>query len=381
MIDFSFISLHRSLEDVQRALSDRPTASNSNQNNVVLGDRTTCQISNVAGGISFDEYYTVTIADLCGNDVYDISDKVAITSFVHDFNGTQQIAFEIFPLGINRGGEHFILKFTGQVETFYSTPVTLGGYGIIDHFVYFNTKTFEGISYFNSQIKQAISIRGIDRSGKESASIVSSYDQVFSGSGKRVTPKVIRLWLRNYALQYISEFIYDRFQVLLNHEFVYLNGERITNKPQLEAIEWVGESNWGETSFQAGYDPSDLFQYVLQIFDPFAPVTLSPLGVYLISTLPDAITLSFNQDVALLSGTVTVFDAQGQTVATYTEADGIVDGNTVTFPIPTVIAGTYTITTTEMFNGLTGIWGGSWEFTVSDGDYDTDNDYDETQYL
>ena len=81
-------------------------------------------------GIAFDGNYTVFIVDCSGNELLEITEKVAIFEFI-DNRGIPQIAFEITNIGTDFYMQEVSLRFRHSAvlsNVFYSNPILITNY-------------------------------------------------------------------------------------------------------------------------------------------------------------------------------------------------------------------------------------------------------------
>lgn len=282
------------------------------------------QITNLPEGISFESDYKVEIIDNSANVLKDVTDNV----FIEEYIGTQQIGIEIVDINQNFYGETCFLKFTHTLSdvVYYSNPLTIHNHRAKEssYFMYKNENDFMGIVYSQAQKYQSIRLRCYFNR-PETNSENEEYYQVSDNRISSGRPSIKHL--ENYVFKTITPFIFYRLDILLNHEYVYLNGVRCTNKPQLSNGDNLGGSNVFNSDFSIGRDYSDTLSYTLQLFEGLQVTQYYPTGYFTLNSLPSELQITANTPIQLSgNGSLRVYDASDNSVlATYTTGTQIND--------------------------------------------------------
>jgi hypothetical protein len=338
-----------------------------------------CQITNTSSGIAFNGNFEVWLIDTCGNEITEITSKVAVREF-QDEQGLPQIAFELAYLSEDFYMMPICLKFVHTVSEarWYSNPFILSEYQInettrIDYRNYF---VLQGISP-RPEVSQSIRLRCyFDRT--EDDIETKQYYQLSTQNQISSQP----LWKRGevYKFEYIDRFTSDRLKVALMSDLVFVDGVRVTDKPAVSDGERYGDTNAYESEFKCCKDYKELFQFGLQLFEPFEIINRLPEGAY--STLPANLEIEFNRAFTLGSGTVNIHILPSENiVATFNPDNFTITGNTATVTLPTLSNGDYFV---EFFEGFfisefDETLQDKWFFSLGDSEYDSD-DYN-NEYL
>ena len=290
------------------------------------------QMTNYQGGLSFGGNYTCHIVDSCDNILADISNNVFIEEYV-DVNGDTQNRIEIIKLGLDYYGRAVHIRFTAEdsLEYYYTRPILISDKELnrTYRFDYKNNSNSTDLSYVNAGVIQSVRLR-LDFAEFSNGSEVGEYFQI--SNGNIISHRFLKKVSRSYLFEKLDTFLFQRVQELLTHDVIYIDGERITDKPILEPGDKIGRSNLMKANFTGFVDERDTFTPVLQNVSLDA-TELIPLGVYTSATYPDLLKATFQIPIQLNTGELTVHDASdGSILATYTEADMSVSVNELTIP-------------------------------------------------
>lgn len=388
-MDFSFLKLYNSISE---SLSDDKFRNSQTTyfTSIQLHPKETyLQMTNYEGGLSFSGNYECYIIDPCGTRLSDITNHVFIEEF-DDVDGNTQNKIEIVNIGQDYYGRAVQLEFlaTDSNISYYTRPIKISSKDInrTYRFDYKNNSNLPGLSYVNANVYQSIRLC-VDFQAFSNDSEVSDYYQI--SVGNIISTRPLRKLSRTYNIENIDTFTFTRLQEVLFHDVIYIEGERITDKPILEVGDRIGRTNLLKSSFTAFIDDSDTYEYEFQVFDGLILQSKIPLDSYTLDSYPDLLRGVFNIEVKLNTGTIKVFDASDDSVlATYTESD-IVLSNDNTIDVASFTGlinanGSYYI---QISNGIvTGLsidYKGiqnktDWAFTIQDGDYssaDYSSDY------
>lgn len=320
MIDFSFIRYKPTLEQAMN-IGDSPTATHLCYDMIALSpNEAYCQITNVDGGLSFEGDYEAYIIDCNGIELQDITNHVFIEEF--SSNGVTQCKIEYINLGTDYYKKTVLIKLvdTTSDAVYYSNPLTISDYRIWEtsYFQYKNYEDFQGIGYINAQCWQSIRIRTyFDIPIDETE--VENYYQI--SRNYTVSARALIKKYEQYRIDYINRFTYERLNILLKHDLIYINTVRITDKPTAESTEREGDSNYFLSNFIASLNYNDTLTYEYQIFEGLILTSKIPHGNYTLATLGEEIKATFNSDIIINTGTLSVYDENNDLVVTFTEAD------------------------------------------------------------
>lgn len=389
MRDFSFFKLENSIDEALRLSFDSPMSSQRYYQNIQLSpDEFYLQILNTAYGIEFNGDFTATLVDGCGNLKLDITDKVTISEFT-DQNGLSQISLEIRPILEDFYRQIVILKLkhTESNAEYFTTPFNVSNYNLNEttRFDYKHSKVFQGTDYTNAPFYQSIRLRTwLDR--KANNSEITDYYQITSQNTISVRPLYKQEEI--YKTTFLTEFTTERLDFILMHDIIYVDGVRMTNKTIVDNSERINGTNLREESeWNCTKNFGDLFAPTLQLFEALALIEKYPFGTYSLGSLVPIISMSFNKNINILTGTVTIFDnSDDSIIATFTESDAFLDGlSEINIDITGVITvnGEYRIEVTEgfaesNFDELTDAY--TWIFNIVDGHYNV-ADYNTNDYL
>lgn len=324
MEDYSFIRLKDNFNDA-KSIGDSRVVTHPYFDCISLSpNEAYLQITNVDGGVSFDGQYIVSLVN-CNDEVLkDITNNVFIEEFT-DVNGNNQIKFEIVNINEDFYRQTLYLKFTSidsNIE-YWSNPLNVTDYEIeqTTYFEYENYYDFEGICYSVANCSQSIRLKTyFDIPIDESE--VQDYFQVTRN--RTISARVLIKRFEQYKIDGINRFTFERLNLLLKHDLIYVDGVRMTNKTTLESSERFGLSNLFESSFVISKDYNDKKDYEYQIFDGLQLLNLYPQGNYTLSGINgNSIQLIFNTDVSVLNGNITIYDASDNSVVAIITQDDL----------------------------------------------------------
>jgi len=298
-MDNSFIKLHTSL-DKALSVGKVKTAELIYFNSIVLSpNETYLQITNVDGGISFEGDFMVEIVDFCDNVLKDVTAHVFVSEATTS-QGINQMAIEIVNLGTDFYGRAVMFKFTHTISNavYYSNPLLITD-SIIDQtirFDYWNATTINNIYYNELPFKQSIRLKMLFQN-PTNESENTEYYQI--SNGRTVSTRYLEKIKYNYIVEDMNLFSYVRLLRLFKSNSVYMDGERVTDKPILDEGDRLGNSTLINTSFSAYIDENDTFDYEFQIYDGLKVIEFIPFGTiaYNLSDLNPSVI--FNYDILL----------------------------------------------------------------------------------
>lgn len=230
--------------------------------------------------------YKAEIIDCYGNVLKDITSRFGIYGFT-DNKGVKQIIFEIAPIRKSFYSDTVFVKLSSTVgaEVYYSTPFYLMDWQQhrqinIDYFNY--TDETEFVKRITIYAKQQ---PYIDET--ESKTYITS--QGLTYSEKPIIPIA-----KPFFIEMSSELQYTALIYALKSDIVFINGVRMTNKPQVNRGDFIGNTCRFEVDFKAYFNPSEVQEYTPQIIEPFAAIEFSPFGVVSFSNFSYSITFNKN---------------------------------------------------------------------------------------
>ena len=376
MNDLSFIRLEPNFSDAKYLRASTASTIFYNGQIILCPNQTYLQTTNCPLGIAFDGNFKVTIIDCDDNELQNITSNVAINE--RTINGIQQIDFEIRNTGIDYYSKNVYLKFKHTVSNYvwYSNPLQITNYFDATS-SRFNYKNASDTYYQSITLKCFFSVNDAE----------STSSEYITYEGKKVTSRLITTELEQYFFDSIDNFTYRRLNNLLSRNIVYINNYRITNKQILASKGRVGDTNIFNLDFKVAIDYNDIFVEELQIFDPFDLISIIPSGTYTLSNIGDEIIGTFNRDLILGVGTLTLFK-DGSLFQTFTQADIVLVDNVFTIDITGLIiangeyyinftTGLFISTFGEVYQGVTNET--DWAFTIANGEY-TNTEYN-NEYL
>lgn len=339
----------------------------------MLPNETFLQVSDCQENIAFGGNLKAELVDCQDVVIKDITSNFFFTEFT-DPNGIKQIVFEFGNLQ-DFGQIQLYLKLTHTISgnAWYSSGFTITEYQseLTERFDYINDKS---ILYQSIRLK-------LYRNDLDVKSEIKEYTQY---SGNIISLRPINSFITKFKIDSCTNFFFNRLVKLLSNDIVYINQFRISNKGQLKKTERYGNTNIFGVDFDLNITETKR-NFVYQIYQPFTIVSKLPSGVYTIQ--PTTISGTFNQNITLGVGTITLFDSNGTLIQTFNQSEITVinDTFTVTTPLATLSLGSYYfnisnglfnfgIETIEITNDT------DWTFFIVVPDYDSD-DYDPDDYL
>lgn len=232
-------------------------------------------ITNVVGGISFGDLYKAYIVN-CSNEILtEITDNVYIEEFVSSIDGSTQMKFEVVGLAPNSDfyTDLVYLRLDHNIvggKSYWSNPFLLSNYDI-DETVRFRFKHYsnlDGTNYKIATILQSIRLKII----KNKNTFVSSSQSYTTFVGLKYSSRLIKTKMHEYTMDMCSDFIYDRLQYLLNHDIIYVDTIRVTDKQTFENTDKFGGTNITQVKFKVAIDESDIDNEATQVYIPPVPV-------------------------------------------------------------------------------------------------------------
>jgi len=328
------------------------------------------QITNSDVNIVFNGNYKVYVADLCGNNLLEITEKVFIEEQT-DSKGIRQIGFEIVNIGEDFYFEELLLKFVNNLngKTWYSNPLIITDEAKSTRFEYTSVNTFAGFEYPKFTAKMQ-SIRLNCRFNTLSNEITGS--EYTNEIGNKVSSVSIMTDLESYIFDKLDNYTYRTLAYILNHPIKYINGFRVTNSVLPKDIEIVGSSNFGASDFKVAMNYNEFYNSIYQIVEPLELLSITPLGNYTIGDIPQFITLTFNHNISLQTGSIILFSGNSGILETFTTAS--ITDNILSIDITGMITeiDVYKIIVSDGFitSDFGTFEGGIYDFNLTDAEFD-----------
>ena len=328
------------------------------------------QITNSDVNIVFNGNYKVYVADLCGNNLLEITEKVFIEEQT-DSKGIRQIGFEIVNIGEDFYFEELLLKFVNNLngQTWYSNPLIITDEAKSTRFEYTSVNTFAGFEYPKFTAKMQ-SIRLNCRFNTLSNEITGS--EYTNEIGNKVSSVSIMTDLESYIFDKLDNYTYRTLAYILNHPIKYLNGNRVTNSVLPKDIEITGGSNFGASDFKVAMNYNEVYNSTLQVAEHLELLNITPLGAYTIDSIPQFITLTFNHNISLQTGSIILFSGISGILETFTTAS--ITDNILSIDITGMITeiDVYKIIVSDGFitSDFGTFEGGIYDFNLTDAEFD-----------
>ena len=382
-MDYSFIRFSETLAEASNQRNS-PLANILYSNAIqLLPNEHYLQKTNVEDGISFDGDFKATIVDCSDNELADITSNVEIYEYL-DRNGVNQLDFEIYKIGVDFGRQpiHLKLKHTTSDAVYYSNPflITEVDSDQTTRFDYFNHSYFQGISYDKTDFYQSIRLN-LYFQGLEDKTEVSDYYQISTGNTISTRPLYKQLEL--YKSDSFNNFTFERTNILLLSDVIYIDGIRMSNKTTLKSGVRVGRTNDFNTEFACYKNYKEKYLPYPFIYVPLFLSSYSPNDVYFLATLPLTISGNFNRNITKGIGTIKLYK-ESVLIATYNENDISVVANSFSVPFSGVVStiGDYLVEVSDgLFMNVLYVFSGiTWNFSVIVGEFDS-NDFDNVEFL
>lgn len=391
MIDYSFLKLSSTIAEAQN-IGDSPIVTHYELSSIqLLPNRTYLQITNFNGGISLDNDCEVFVVDCNDNVLADITDNVFIEEFV-DSNGNNQCKIEYVNLNVDfyRQTVHIKFDMLSSNAVYYTNPINITAYQENEtvFFKYKNYDDFKGIGYTNANVWQSISLRmwfDIPIDNTE----VEDYFQI--SRENTISARALMKLFERYQIDYCNRFTFDRLNVLLKHELIYLDSVRVTNKPVVTSEDREGDSNFWQTNFEVAKNYNDTSLYDYQIFNGLQITSILPSTLATPCTIELDAKVNFNIPITLNTGTITIYDASDNSVVrTFTESDMSIEVSNqlyiADFLVPQLLNGNYYVyISAGLVSGLGIDFEGisdttTWAFSLTDGQFNR-LQFNNTQFL
>jgi len=164
----------------------------------------------------------------------------------------------------------------------------------------------------------------------ENESEVKTYIQE---NGKKVSNRAILTKYKNFTFDKIDNFICDNLCEALANEIVYIDTERVTDKPVLKVGEIQGSSNFFESNFKGAIDKNDIYINAPQIFPQLQLINYLPKGTYITGNSYPNYLFEWNYNVELISNEPIVVTLNGTSIILLENSDLTITNNEITSPL------------------------------------------------
>ncbi|MFK7810014.1 MAG: hypothetical protein AB8F74_19570 [Saprospiraceae bacterium] len=291
-------------------MNESPLAKNSYYEQVHLMpfNESYLQITNTSTGISFQSNYTAYIVNCANDELLDITNHVFISEFTSS-TGLNQIAFEIVNIPEDFGYETLYLRIesnTNSEYVFWSSPFicTEDGLDFTNRYDYWSDYYYRGVDYTAAQKKQSIRLSTYKNQDLDELEITQYTDII-----KEITvaPRVIIKEFTEYFIDEFNSYFLRRLNVLLTHQYVYIDCVSAEYSTALEFSERIEHSNIINTRFVVNLDESNTFNSSYQIYPSLGVVSLFPNSSYTAGNVPENALITFNQDVIIETGEINIY--------------------------------------------------------------------------
>ena len=307
-----------------------------------------------------DNEYSVFVADLCGNNLQEITEHCYFSLNYIEFTSV----FDFY-------GQYVCLKIVNNInpiDIWFSNPIFITDEFYSVDLIYKNiSENYKQRSGLNCYFTRAVQ-----------ESEVKTYVQE---SGTKVSGKATFTEMKKYVFEQLDNFNYRNINTALANTIVYLDSLRITDKPLLKDADIEGSQNTFQSELTASVNYNDSFDYQLQIAEPLELVSYYPSTIYTLDSVENRITLIFNHSVDSVSSSIIKLY---KVDVFYINLD-LIQINSTTFEQDYTFTenGSYEIRieSGKFISNLYGITEAFiLPFVIADADYD-DEDYDNDEYL
>ena len=230
-----------------------------------------------------DNEYSVFVADLCGNNLQEITEHCYFSLNYIEFTSV----FDFY-------GQYVCLKIVNNInpiDIWFSNPIFITDEFYSVDLIYKNiSENYKQRSGLNCYFTRAVQ-----------ESEVKTYIQE---SGTKVSGKATFTEMKKYVFEQLDNFNYRNINTALANTIVYLDSLRITDKPLLKDADIEGSQNTFQSELTASVNYNDSFDYQLQIAIPLELVSYYPSTIYMLDSVENRITLTFNHSVDSVSSSI-----------------------------------------------------------------------------
>lgn len=297
----------------------------------MLPNETFLQITNLPNDIAFAGFIKVELVDCFENLLQDITSNFYLNEFTNTVSGIKQIAFEFGNIGVDYYNKHCFLKITNSIsnDIWYSNAffITELNKEKTTKIWYKNENYFEGVSYDIQPYFQSIRLScfKFDDNFKQKR---SEYIQL---KGNEISLRVINTYSDKYKFDWCNYFTSRRLMRVLNHDEIYIDNFKVSNKPIITKGDRINTSNFFDFSFEANVT-EDYLNIGYQIYQPLQIIATNPIinNSYNLSTisLNPTISIDFNKNIFLNDNTKKISLFKDNTLfRTYTNLDYVINSN------------------------------------------------------
>jgi len=230
-----------------------------------------------------DDEYSVFVADLCGNNLQEITENCYFSLDYIEFASVYD--FE---------ADAVIIKIVNNInpnDVWFSNPLLITANFLTTEIDYKDISD----SYIQSVGVKAYFTRAVQESD------VKTYIQE---SGTKVSGKATFTEMRKYIFEKLDNFVYRRLNLALARSIVYLDSLRITDKPLMKDGDIAGSQNTFQSELTASVNYNDTYTRTFQIAKPLELVSYYPDSIYTLAEIDNRITLTFNHSINSVSSSI-----------------------------------------------------------------------------
>lgn len=230
-----------------------------------------------------DNEYSVFVADLCGNNLQEITENCYFSLDYIEFASIYD--FE---------ADAVIIKIVNNInpnDIWYSNPLLITANFLTTEIDYKDVSD----SYMQSAGIKAYFTRAVQESE------VKTYIQE---SGTKVSGRATFTEMRKYLFEKLDNFVYRRLNLALARSIVYLDSLRITDKPLMKDGDIEGSQNTFQSDLTASVNYNDTYNRTFQIAEPLELISYYPNAVYTLDSVDNRITLVFNHTIDSVSTSI-----------------------------------------------------------------------------
>lgn len=334
-MDFSFLKFYKNnLSDAIANENNKYFVSRFYGFVQMLTNETFTQITNCKENIAFGGNIKVELIDCSETILQNITDKFYYQQFT-DINGIKQISFEFGQINKDYYNDLVFLKLnhTQSNNVWYSN-----GFFCTDinefktvKFVYKNESYFRGISYENQNYFQSIRLVCY-QNDIDSDVETENYKQL---SGTIIDSRSTITDIDKYQMDYCDNFTYKRLVTLFNHDIVYIDGQRISNKPKVIKGERIEDSNIFEVSFETN-PTNEFFNLHYQIYEEWRLIPIAPKGNFTFNSFISKLSCGFNKTTILSFGTIKIFNSGNVLIQSFNQSEMTLTNNILTVNTATI---------------------------------------------
>lgn len=335
-MDYSFIRFKPNFNQAKQMLDPKQSQFRYYDCIALHPLETYLQITGSEVDIVFNNSYKASIIDCNENELKDITANVSIFEGL-DFKGVRQIAFEIVNIGQSWYGMPVFLKLESTINTeikFYSNAFAVTDLNTDDTFRlnYKSYGFYQGTDYKNFNYFQGIRLKGnFTQTTDETENAM--YTQT-DGNILSQNPTIV--FSETWIFPEINNFAFRALSIALKSDLVYLDLNRVTDKPQLKNVPVEGRSNMFNAEVVLHRNLDAFYIDANQITEPFILLDKYP-NKYISLSIANAnkITATFNKNVQLGSeGFMRIYQVGGFLKATLSISDFDIVGNGIQSKLP-----------------------------------------------